>query len=210
MIRTILFDFGNVLAFFDHRRAIEKLKQHTELEATELALVLYGAELEIAYENGQISTARYFELARDDGRLNCSLEQFVAAFVDIFTENHRVTRMIPNLKSHYRLMLASNTNDAHFRHYRQQFDHVLKHFDHLVVSHEIGARKPHRAFFEHCQRVAQCEPNECLFIDDLPSNVHAAETFGWQGIVLKSPDDLIVRLNHLRIQGLDDISTTYP
>src|SRR5271167_1864711 len=87
MIRTILFDFGNVLAFFDHRRAIEKLARHTRLEPTELALVLYGGELEIAYENGQISTARYFEIAREDGRLNCSLDEFVAAFVDIFTEH---------------------------------------------------------------------------------------------------------------------------
>ena len=190
MIRTILFDFGNVLGFFDHRRAIEKLRRHTKLEPTELALALYGGELEIA---------------REDGRLGCSLDEFVAAFVDIFTENTTVTALIPRLKKHYRLMLASNTNDAHYTHYRKQFDHFLKQFDQLVVSHEIGARKPHRPFYEHCQRLAQCSPAECLFIDDLPSNVHAAEAFGWQGIVLITPADLSARLKALEIQGLDDV-----
>jgi glucose-1-phosphatase len=203
MIRTILFDFGNVIGFFDHRRAIEKLRQHTKMEATELALALYGGELEIAFENGQISTVKYFEIAKEDGRLSCSLPEFVAAFVDIFTENRELTALVPRLKKHYRLLLASNTNEAHFTHYRKQFDHVLKHFDHLVVSHEIGARKPHRPFYEHCQRLAECAPSECLFIDDVPSNVHAAQTFGWQAIVLTTPADLIARMRDMGVQGVD-------
>ena len=33
MIRTIFFDFGNVVAFFDHRRTVEKLLRHTDLSA---------------------------------------------------------------------------------------------------------------------------------------------------------------------------------
>ena len=190
MIRTILFDFGNVLAFFDHSRALAKLQHHTTIKATELAVSLYGGELELAYECGQIRTPKYFEIAREDGRLTCSLEVFIAAFVDIFTENVGVTRLIPQLKKNYRLVLASNTNEAHFTHYREEFRHVLDLFDHLVVSHEVGARKPSRAFYEHCQKHAQCERSECLFVDDLPSNIHAAEAFGWNGIILTTPEDL--------------------
>jgi putative hydrolase of the HAD superfamily len=203
MIRTILFDFGNVLGFFDHRRAIERLRIHTNMEPTELTLVLYGGELEIAYETGQIGTAKYFEIAKEDGRLSCSLEQFVAAFVDIFTENLAVTALIPLLKKNYRLILASNTNDAHYSHYRRQFAHVLDQFDHIGVSHEIGARKPHRLFYEYCQKHANCEPGECLFIDDLPSNIHAAEAFGWNGIVLTTAADLVERMKTLGIVGLE-------
>ena len=30
MIKTILFDFGNVVAFFDHQRAIRQLLPHTD------------------------------------------------------------------------------------------------------------------------------------------------------------------------------------
>ena len=36
MIQTIFFDFGNVLAFFDHQRAIRELVKFTDLPAAEL------------------------------------------------------------------------------------------------------------------------------------------------------------------------------
>lgn len=202
MIRTILFDFGNVLAFFDHGRALEKLKHHTTIPPAELGLILYGGELELAYECGQIRTPRYFEVGKEDGRLTCGLPEFIAAFVDIFIENHRVTSLIPALKKNYRLVLASNTNEAHFTHYRKQFRHFLDLFDYCIVSHEVGARKPARAFYEQCQKHANCEPGECLFVDDLPSNVHAAEAFGWKGIVLTTPEDLITRMTEAGVVGL--------
>jgi putative hydrolase of the HAD superfamily len=199
MIRTILFDFGNVIGFFDHRRAIKKLLRHTDMPAAELTLVLYGGTLEDDFELGRISTTEYFDAVRADGRLTCGREEFVSAFVDIFWENTPVTALIPRLKKNYRLVLASNTNDAHFTHYRRQFEHVLGHFDHLVVSHEIQARKPHREFYERCHAFAQCEPGECLFIDDLPSNISSAQAFGWKGIVLTSPEELIAGIKLLEV-----------
>jgi HAD superfamily hydrolase (TIGR01509 family) len=204
MIRTIYFDFGNVLAFFDHLRAIKKLLRFTDLPAAELTLVLYGGALEDDFEQGRLTSEQYFAAVQADGRLRCSHDEFVAAFVDIFWENEPVTALVPRLKKHHRLVLASNTNAAHFTQYRRQFAHVLDHFDHFVVSHEVGARKPHRAFYEHCQRYAGCEPRECIFIDDLPSNVAAAEAFGWKGVVLDDPDALAGELRRLGVRGLDD------
>jgi len=199
MIRTVLFDFGNVLGFFDHKRAIKKLLRHTDMPAAELTLALYGGTLEDDFEVGRISTTEYFEAVRADGRLTCDHEEFVKAFVDIFWENTPVTALVPRLKRNYRLVLASNTNDAHFRHYRRQFEHVLRHFDHLVVSHEIQARKPHHEFYERCQQFTRCEPGECLFIDDLPSNIGAAQAFGWKGIVLGSAEELVEGMRALGV-----------
>jgi len=199
MIRTIIFDFGNVLAFFDHQRAIEKLRPYTTLAPAELMLILYGGELEVAYERGQISTERYFAIVKEDGRLTCDQSIFVDAFVNIFTENTAVTSLVPKLAERYRLLLASNTNEAHCTKFREQFAHVLSHMHHIVVSQEVGSRKPQRLYFEHCQRLANAEPGECLFIDDLPSNVHAAEAFGWQGIVLTPGVDLVKRLREYGI-----------
>jgi putative hydrolase of the HAD superfamily len=203
MIRTIFFDFGNVLAFFDHQRAIKKLLRYTDMPSAELTLVLYGGVLEDDFEVGRLTTAQYFAAVEADGRLQCSHDEFVSAFVDIFWENTPVTALIPKLKKHYRLVLASNTNSAHFNHYRRQFQSVIKHFDHLCVSHEAKSRKPHREFFEYCQQFANCAPHECLFIDDLPSNVSAAEDFGWKAITLTEADELIARMRELGIRGLD-------
>ncbi len=205
MIRTIFFDFGNVVAFFDHQRAIARLRHYTDLHPTELALILYGSPLEADYESGLITTAQYIATARADAQLRCSDDEFIAAFTDIFWPNPELAFLLPRIKQHYRMVLASNTNAAHCDRFREQFKDLLCHFDHLVVSYEAGNRKPHREFFDYCQRFAECRPNECLFVDDMPSNVAGARAFGWQGIVYREGIDLIAELQAHGIRGLDDI-----
>ncbi|MBM3981501.1 MAG: HAD family phosphatase [Planctomycetes bacterium] len=186
-IKTVIFDFGNVLAFFDHGRSVARLKAFTKLSAAELAPVLNGCPLEDAYERGAIDTDEYVRRALAAGQLRCTKAQFLAAFVDIFWRNDEVCGMIPRLKAGYRVLLASNTNAAHFDHYSAQFADVLQHFEHLGASHHARARKPELAFCAHIQQFAHCEPCECLFIDDMAENIVAAERFGWRGLVYR-PD----------------------
>jgi len=181
-MKTIFLDFGNVIGFFDHGRAIAKLKQFTDMPSTELALTLYGSPIEENYEKGNLSTAEYVQAAKIHGRLTCTDDEFLAAFVDIFWQNDEVCDLIPLLASKYRLVLASNTNEAHSRQFRSQFADVLAHFHHLGMSYEAGARKPHPEFFAYCQQFAGAEPEECLFIDDMPINTAAARVHGWKTI----------------------------
>ena len=173
-VRTVIFDFGNVIAFFDHGRAIARLADFTDVHAAELTLALYGSAIEDAYERGAIDTAEYIREARLNGRLTCTDAQFVAAFADIFWPNFELCELVPLLKPKYRVVLASNTTPAHFDAYAKQFADVLRHFDHLGTSFAAGARKPEAAFFTHIQRHAHAEPGECVFVDDLPTNVEAA------------------------------------
>ena len=199
-IKTVIFDFGNVIAFFDHGRAVARLSAHTDVPAVELALVLYGSVIEDAYERGAIDTAEYVREAKLNGRLTCTDAEFVAAFADIFWRNDEVCDLIPRLKPKYRVLLASNTTRAHFDKYAVQFADALGHFDHLGTSFEARARKPEPAFCEHIQTHARAEPGECVFIDDLPTNIEAAEKFGWKGIVYR-PDDTLA--DKLRAAGVE-------
>lgn len=199
-MRTIAFDFGNVIAFFDHQRAVAKLAAHTTLPPHELTLALYGGVLEEDYECGRIGTAEYVRLGTRDGQLTCSPAEFEAAFVDIFTRNDEVCELIPRLKPHNRLILASNTNDAHFRKYTAMFADVLKHFDARCPSHHAGHRKPHPEFFAYCQRHTPHRPAECIFVDDYPSNVEAARRHGWQAVLYRPGEDLEGQLRALGVQ----------
>jgi glucose-1-phosphatase len=199
-MRTVFIDFGNVIAFFDHQRAVAKLSRYTDLPAHELTLALYGGVLEEDYECGRTTTAEYIRLATRDGRLTCTPDEFEAAFVDIFTPNPEVCALIPKLKARHRLVLASNTNDAHYRKYTEQFADVLAHFDERCPSHQVGHRKPHREYFEHCQRHADAAPHECLFIDDYPSNIEAAKAFGWTCVAYRPDERLSDRLRDLGVE----------
>lgn len=195
MIRTILFDFGNVVAFFDHERAVRRLLAHTDRTAEQLWQLVYEDDLAVRYECGTVTTDELFAVARDKGGLRCSRAEFVDAFCDIFWPNPPMADLIPRLKgAGYRLVLASNTNVAHYDRYRAQFRDLLAHFDATAVSHEAGARKPDRQFFEYAHRLADAERAACLFVDDLPANVAGARAFGWQAIHYTRFDELIPQL----------------
>jgi putative hydrolase of the HAD superfamily len=81
----------------------------------------------------------------------------------------------------------------------QQFQEILSPFHAVVLSHDIGVRKPHAGFFGHCRRLADCAADECLFIDDLPANVAGAQAAGLQGVVYAPGADFEDRLRELGI-----------
>jgi len=200
MIKTILFDFGNVLAFFDHQRALRRLHPHAKVSPEEMIQLMYYNNLEYRYECGEMTTDDVYKVACDRAGLSCSKEEFVDAFCDIFWANPPIADLVPRLKANgYRLVLASNTNEAHYARYREQFKEVLKHFDAIAVSHEAGARKPAVKFFAHAHALAKCEKNECVFVDDLLDNVKAAREFGWHAVQYTKFDELIPELRKVGV-----------
>lgn len=193
-VKTIFFDFGNVVGFFDHQRAITKLARYTTLTPAEIDAAVYHLERHNAYERGALTTAEFVRAALEHGRLTCSADEFEATFADIFWRNDPVCDLIPRLKPHYRLVLASNTCDAHFRAFSRQFADVFAHFDHLCASHEAGQRKPHPDFYAYCQQFAAYDPSECLFVDDLQRNIAAAREHGWDAILYRPDTNLPAEL----------------
>lgn len=199
MITTIVFDFGNVIGFFDHRRATRVLAAHTPLAEEKLFAHIYDPQLEDDYESGRLSSAEFLERVHRLGQFTCAHEAIGEAYSDIFWPNEDVCRLVPQLRPTYRLLLGSNTTELHSLRFRREFADTLRHFDHLVLSHEIKVRKPLPGFFEHCQRQAQAQPQECVFIDDLPANVNGARACGWHGVVYRDAADLRQRLLDLGV-----------
>jgi epoxide hydrolase-like predicted phosphatase len=70
-------------------------------------------------------------------------------------------------------------------------------FDAVVISGEVGMRKPERRIFLHAAELLGFAPAECVFIDDLEANVRAAVGCGMTGMHHTDPADTIVRLTEL-------------
>jgi putative hydrolase of the HAD superfamily len=181
-IRTIFFDFGNVIAYFSHERTVERLVTHSKLGYEELYRVVYQHDRYDALETGRIRVDDYVQNVMKEGRLHCTEDYFRDVFADIFTPNPVVCDLIPALRGRHRLVLASNTNALHAGMFLRSLKPTFDHFHHLVLSHEARARKPHREFYEHCQQYADAEPGACLFVDDRPDNIATAQAHGWQTI----------------------------
>lgn len=199
-IKTIIFDFGNVVGFFNNRRTIERLAPYSSLSAEQMLKLLVSSKLEVEFEHGRLNSAEFIRQGKEIACLNCADEIVQSAWEDIFWANEAVCEVLPRLKPTYRLLLGSNTNELHANFYRKQFADSIRHFDHLVLSHEIRARKPHADFYLRCVENSGCTAAECLFIDDLPANIKGAKAVGLQGLVYHPKLDLPASLAELGIQ----------
>ena len=56
-------------------------------------------------------------------------------------------------------------------------------FDAVVISAEVGMRKPEPGIFRHAAGTLGLEPAECVFIDDIEANVNAAVACGMTAMV---------------------------
>jgi len=64
---------------------------------------------------------------------------------------------------------------------------LRKHFDVVVESYRVRARKPERRIYELATSQLQVRPEECVFLDDLGSNLKAARAYGMHTIQVR-PD----------------------
>ncbi|MGE3806208.1 MAG: HAD family hydrolase [Gemmataceae bacterium] len=199
-IRAIVFDFGKVIGHFDYRRGGARLAPHTDVSIDEMLQLAYHVAIEDEYESGRVSSADFLDKVKEACRLRCPTAEIAAAFADIFWANEEVCALVPRLAPHYRLLLGSNTNEIHADRFKQQFADTLRHFHTLVLSHEVGVRKPRAGFFEHCIRLAEVPAVECLFIDDLADNVAGARACGLQAIHYIGFPDLQQRLEELGVR----------
>jgi putative hydrolase of the HAD superfamily len=60
-------------------------------------------------------------------------------------------------------------------------------FDVVVLSGEVGMRKPEERIFQHAAGLLGLAPDECVFIDDIQANMLAAEETGMLGILHVTP-----------------------
>jgi putative hydrolase of the HAD superfamily len=77
---------------------------------------------------------------------------------------------------------------------RERFEEI---FDAVVISSEVGLRKPDPAIFQHALDLIGLSPEECAFIDDIEHNVRAAEELGIAGVHHVDADTTVPRLERL-------------
>jgi HAD superfamily hydrolase (TIGR01509 family) len=200
---ALIFDFGNVVAFFDYLKVCERLgaKLGLTAEAFRLRIVERGfAPLLGHFESGKIGPEEFAEEVMVRTGLTVTYDEFVDAWQDIFRINEPVARLIERLKSDgYTLLLGSNTNILHSTYYRRQFASMMALFDHLVLSHEVGHIKPSPEFYRACVAASGLPAAACVFVDDLAENVDGARKASMIGLHYIDTPALIADLTRLGV-----------
>jgi putative hydrolase of the HAD superfamily len=202
---ALIFDFGNVLAHFDYRRACERFGARVGLSGEaflERVLAAGFSAIVQRYERGGLSSAEFAEAVCALVGLDIPFEEFATGWSDIFWLNEPVARLVRRLKAGgFTLVLGSNTNDLHAAQFRQQFAEPLACFDSLVLSYEVGHIKPTAPFYHACAAAAGRAPADCIFIDDLAENVAGAVEAGLRGIQYRDTPSLVAELSALGVMA---------
>jgi putative hydrolase of the HAD superfamily len=92
-----------------------------------------------------------------------------------------------------RTCLLSNSwgSDAYPRDVFEDLYHAV------VISAEVGMRKPEERIFRHAADLLGLVPSECVFIDDMEANVRVAEATGMYGVLHTQPEVTLARLAEL-------------
>jgi putative hydrolase of the HAD superfamily len=200
---ALIFDFGNVVAFFDYARACKIFGEKLGLSGEAFLVLLRSRGLTPIverYERGVISASEFSKAFCQLAGFKIVHTEFAAAWTDIFWLNRPVSDLIKSLRGRgYTLVLGSNTNDMHAGHFRVEFADTLAHFDELVLSYEIGHVKPSEPFYRACAEAARAEPHECVFIDDMPENVAGARAAGLMGVRFWDVPALVADLQTLGV-----------
>lgn len=80
------------------------------------------------------------------------------------------------------LYILSNWDAQSYELLKNQFSQLFALFDGIVISGHVGLLKPDPAIYQHLLTSYNLNPTDCIFIDDQPDNVRAAQKLGIHAI----------------------------
>jgi HAD superfamily hydrolase (TIGR01509 family) len=111
--------------------------------------------------------------------------------------NEKMLELIRNLKKDYKIGMLSNISGDWLR---ELFtDEQIGLFDATALSYETGYAKPDNRAYKVIYKRLKCEPQECVYIDDQPSFVDAAQELGMHSIHFTGLSELEARLSDILI-----------
>ncbi|MGE3315069.1 MAG: HAD family hydrolase [Planctomycetaceae bacterium] len=199
MIRTFLFDLGNVLLHFSHDRMCEQIGALCGRTGPDVRKLLIDSGLQWDFERGRVSDVEFCRGLGAAAGFGFELEALKHAGSNIFVLNKPMLPILDALKARgHRLVLLSNTSVAHFEFIEREYD-VLERFDDFVLSFRVGSLKPDAAIYQAALATIDCEPAECFYTDDIAAYVEAGRTYGLQAEVFTDSAALLEQLRERNI-----------
>jgi len=178
MIKTLIFDFGDVFVNLDKPATMREMNKH-KIETLSENLLQVNQQ----YEKGLISSAAFvksYQTEHPELQENQFKNSWNAILVDFPEYRYQFLKKLSE-EQNYRLILLSNTNEIHIDWIKENvsfFEDFKACFDAFYLSHEINFRKPDAEIYEFVLEQHNLKPQECLFIDDVKENTEAAKKLG--------------------------------
>lgn len=198
--KVILFDLGNVLVRFDHRIAVRRILPFTGKDFNEIYRLFFDSPVTKDFEEGRVSPKVFYKkISRALEFKNMTFGKFASIWNEIFFDNRGMGALLKELKKQYRLHLISNVNELHYLYIAKKFSRLLGFFDRIILSYEVGKRKPAALIYRRAIQGAGYAADEVLYTDDREDLIDEARKMGIPSIGFKSVADFRGRLKNMRI-----------
>jgi putative hydrolase of the HAD superfamily len=179
MIKTLIFDFGDVFINLDKEGAMKHALKNFKLDKLSEEMIAFNS----LYEQGLISTEEFIEFYLENFP-NLDEEDILYSWNCILKDfpEHRLNFIKKlSLEKKFNLILLSNTNELHIDWIKERvsfYEDFKNCFNKFYLSHEIQLRKPDTSIYNFVLEENNLNPEECLFIDDTIENTEAAKLLG--------------------------------
>ena len=185
---VIVFDLGKVLVDFDYSIAARRIAARCRKSLGAIKPLLEQSRFILDYESGRLTRREFFEHVRNLSGYRGTMEEFGAAFADIFSPIPPMIQLHAALR-HRNLAtwIFSNTNDLAVERIRRNFP-FFQNFDGYVFSYEVGAMKPAAKIYEALERASGRRGADIIYLDDRPENVTGGAARGWRAFLHETPE----------------------
>ena len=198
MIKTIIFDLGNVLLYFDEMPIFRKWAAAGNKRISEVIDYYKKSQPRIAFERGEITPKQFYNKTVSDLNLKISYGAFKKTWNEIFSPNKDAEKIVKSLKGKYKLILLSNTNILQYEYAKRNYK-IVEMFDEHILSYEVGMRKPNPMIYLIALRKSKTLPFNCAYFDDIPQFIKVAGIIGIKAFQYKEIEKLRNDLNKLKI-----------
>lgn len=190
MTKNIIFDFGNVLVQW-HPELIYTEYFGDEAKAWWFLRHVADNDWRLRVDGGESMGQCIHELQEKQPEYREAIELYRSKWREMLTDEVPGMReLVERLKAiGYRIYGLTNWSMETFPEAREHFG-ILQMIERYVVSGAEGYVKPDPRLFQVLLDRYQLKAEECIFIDDNPTNVAAAEKLGMQGIAFTNAEEL--------------------
>jgi len=197
--KFLYFDLGKVLLDFSVERMVRQLAEVAGADRDRVAAVVFDEGLQERYESGLISNREFYETFCErtglDGGSRPDADALLEAGSDIFEINVPMIPVVAQLReAGYRMGILSNTCDCHWEFCLRRYRLLSESFSVHALSFRIHAAKPSAAIFRAAAKLADVDPRDVFFVDDIAGHVAGAKAAGFDAVQYTSTRELVAEL----------------
>ena len=189
-IKNIIFDLGGVILDINYQATIDAFAKLGISNFSNLYSQKSQQKLFDQFETGHISSEEFIMRIQQMHSVHISNEHIITAWNAMLkgVKKNKLDYII-SLKSNYRTILLSNTNEIHIASFEQEMSNnrMLTHFkscfENIYYSSRMGLRKPHSICFEKVLSEQKFNSKEALFIDDSDQHIEGAKSCGIKAVL---------------------------